>query len=120
MTTKTEGLHAGHFLESEANGTLSREVANVVSGQVLVSGQVVMFSGAKLVAATLDSNGAVNGTIAGIIFDNVDASAAEVANCVYIAREAEVKAASLTTPAGFGAPEAGVITALKTLNIRPR
>jgi hypothetical protein len=120
MTTKTEGLHAGFFLESEAEGTLSREVATVASGETLVAGEVVILSSGKLVAAPLASDGSVNGTIAGIMLDNVDASAGDVANCVYIARLAEVKRGALTTPAGFGVPEAGILTALATLNIRAR
>lgn len=41
MTVKTETLHAGNFIESEANGTQSRERVTVLSGQVLLAGAVL-------------------------------------------------------------------------------
>jgi hypothetical protein len=49
MTVKTETLHAGSFIESEANGTRSRERITVLSGQNLLAGAVL---GAVLAGAT--------------------------------------------------------------------
>ena len=50
MTTKTEPLHTGGFIISEANGFRSREVATVVSGQVVTiatftGGDTITFGG---------------------------------------------------------------------------
>lgn len=41
MTTLTEGMHAGEFIVSEANGLLSREAITVNVGESLVAGQVL-------------------------------------------------------------------------------
>lgn len=41
MTTKTETLHAGGFIVSEANGFLSREQITLLSGENVVAGEVL-------------------------------------------------------------------------------
>ncbi|RWC25899.1 head decoration protein [Mesorhizobium sp.] len=125
MTTLTETVHAGEFLQSEANGFLSRDAATVASGQVLKAGQVVEFSAGKLIACSglLDTAGTSLVTdAAGVLFDAVDASAGDVADCVYIAREAEVKDDLITYPTETtaGGEKAAVIASLKSLHIRPR
>jgi len=92
MTTKTEGTHAGGFIVSEANGTLSREKITVRQGQVLVAGQVIAKDGNGKYG--LYDNDATNNAAAGILFDNVDATLGDVA-AVGILRNAEVNANEL-------------------------
>ena len=102
MATKTEPLHTGGFIISEANGFRSREVATVVSGQNLVVGEVVQLDvNGKLTAADGIPNSddlALDTAVVGIMHAAVDASAADVANAVYIARDAEVNDADITYP----------------------
>jgi hypothetical protein len=61
MTSFTETLHAAGFLVSDAPGTLSREKITVVSGQVLLAGQVLGVisdsTGAPVYAATGGNTG---------------------------------------------------------------
>ena len=125
MTDKVEGRHAGEFLVSEANGTLSRETATVLSGQNLKAGEVVQKDGGgKLIAADgiLNTAGDVVTEVAGIIFDNVDASAADVTDSVYIDGLAEVEDAALTYPteSTAGGEKVAVIASLNKLNIKTR
>lgn len=124
MAVLTETVHAGAFIQSEANGFLSRETATVKSGEILVAGQVVQFDGVKLVACDgeLTTDDDLVTDVAGILFAAVDASDGDVANCVYVARLAEVKDDALTYPAesSDGGEKAAVIASLKKLHIRPR
>ena len=98
MATLTEGKHAGEFIISEGNGWISREAVTIVSGQTLVAGTVL----GKITASgkyAVYNNGAVDGTetAAGILYDDVDASAADVTGAVMIARMAEVNGDELTS-----------------------
>lgn len=125
MTTLTEARHPGEFLVSEANGTRSREVAPVASGQVLKAGHVVQDNGSgKLVAFTgdTDTNGDVIVEAAGVLFAPVDASGGEVAGQVYFARDAEVNLAELTHPVETtsGGETAATVASLKKLGIIAR
>lgn len=125
MPSYTETVHAGAFLQSEANGFLSRETATVKSGENLVAGQVVQFDGTELVACSGDLNTAGDALVtevAGILFDAIDATDGAVDNCVYIARDAEVKDDAVTYPteSTAGGEKAAVIESLKLLGIRPR
>ena len=124
MTTKTETLHAGVFIASEANGERSREVATVKSGENLVVGEVVQLSGGKLIAAdgALDSAGDVVTAVVGIMFDAVDASSADVENAVYIARDAEVVDADITYPdeTSAGGEKVATVASLAALGIIAR
>ena len=64
MVTKTEGIHAGEFVLSQANGERSREAVTVALGQQLTAGQVlarVAVAGAIAAAAAADNTG--NGTV---------------------------------------------------------
>jgi hypothetical protein len=97
MATLREGTHTGEFLVSEANGTRSRSTGTVLSGQVLVAGELVGIETAsgKYVAynpanAPLGSN-----VVKGIMFDNVDATGADKAGQVLIVRDAEVRGSDL-------------------------
>jgi head decoration protein D len=90
MPNQTESIHAGEFLITEANGDLSREEITIVSGQNLVAGAVL----GKITASgkyKAYDDAAVDGSqaAAGILFDAVDASAAD-AKGVGILRHAEV------------------------------
>jgi len=96
MTVLTEGKHAGEFLLSEGNGLISREVRTIAAGQNLAAGTVLgkITSTGKYAAY---NNGASDGTETAVevLFDNVDASAADV-EAVTIARNAEVNGDELT------------------------
>lgn len=96
VTTFTETKHAEEFLFSEGNGNISREVITVASGQKLKAGQPFQLSAGKAIAATgtVNTAGAIVTAVAGILSAAVDASStganADVPNCAYIARHAEV------------------------------
>jgi hypothetical protein len=97
MTVLTEGRHAGEFLVSEANGTLSRDTVTVASGQKLEAGTVVELNHAnKAIVFATDSDSVA----AGVLFNAVDATDADVPGAVIIARLAEVKAEALVVDSG--------------------
>ena len=103
MPVLTEGRYAGEFVVSEGNGKISRETITVLSGQNLQAGAVlgkVTASGKykALAPAAVDGSEAA----AGILYDAVDASAAD-AEGVAVVRLAEVNAAELVWPAGITA-----------------
>lgn len=107
--TITETIHAGAFLQSEANGSLSREVGT--AGADLVAGGVVKLSGSDLVP--YDGSG----TVKGIAFD----AAANGDPVVYIARYAEVKQDLLSSEEQTdGTIDAGGIAGLLALGIACR
>lgn len=114
MAILTESSHAGEFILSEANGNLSTEQIVVVSGQDLAAGTVVgkVTASGKYAAY---SDGASDGTevAAGILFDAVDASAADAAG-VIVERLAEVKGDALT------GSDANAVTDLLARNIKVR
>jgi hypothetical protein len=103
MPVLNEGRYAGEFIVSEGNGRISRETITVLSGQNLqaaaVLGKVTASGKYKVLAPA-----AVDGSevAAGILYDAVDASAAD-AEGVVIIRLAEVNAAELVWPAGITA-----------------
>ncbi|RWH32215.1 MAG: head decoration protein [Mesorhizobium sp.] len=99
------------------------EFATVASGQVLKAGEVVQLEGGKLIAATgLLSGDALVTDVIGVMFEAVDASGGDVANCTYIARSAELKDGLLTYPAEStaGGEKAATVASLKKLGIAPR
>ncbi|MET4240309.1 head decoration protein [Bradyrhizobium sp. RT10b] len=121
-TVKTEPQHRGEFLVSEANGTLSREVGTLSSGNVAKDGRVVKLVAGELVPATGSNAGGVSDeAIVGIILGDHDATAADLKGVVYIGRLAEVKASAVTlhgvTGGGAAAATTAVTNALKALNI---
>jgi len=116
MTTFTETLHAGHFIVSEANGHLSRESVTIDTG-VLVAGTVlgrITATGKYVILAPSATDGSQ--TAAAILFDDADASAADV-TAVAIVRLAEVIAAALVWPDGITAAQKSA--ALATLGASP-
>jgi len=105
MPQLQEGRYAGEFLVSEGNGRISREIITVLSGEALqpaaVLGKVTASGKYKgLDLAAVDGSEAA----AGILYDAVDASAAD-AEGVAIVRLAEVNAAELVWPDGITGPE---------------
>lgn len=118
MTTLTEGRHTGEHIISEANGTRSREVVTLISGQNLQPGTVL----GKITASgkyTLLAPAAEDGSevAAAVLFAAVDATAADKA-AVVNARDTEVQGACLTWPSGISAGEKTAATVeLKALGI---
>lgn len=96
MAIQAERMHAGEFIVSKGNGSISREGITVLSGQVLVAGTVVGKITASGKYKDYD-NAAADGSevAAGILYDGVDATAAD-AKGVLFARLGEVAGDSLT------------------------
>lgn len=95
MTTLTETKHAGEHVVSLATGTRSQEQITVLSGQVLKVGHVV----GKVTASGKykewnSSNSDGSQTVAGVLFDAVNATGADKPG-VITARDAEVDGALL-------------------------
>jgi Bacteriophage lambda head decoration protein D len=105
MPELQEGRYAGEFVVSEGNGRISRETITVLSGETLEAGAVLGKVTASGKYKALDP-AAVDGSeiAAGILYDAVDASAAD-AEGVAIVRLAEVNAAELVWPDGITGPE---------------
>jgi hypothetical protein len=98
MTVKTETIHQGEFLLSEANGHQSRDVATVtvvgtspylsgtVLGKVTASGKLVKYA---------DGNSDGSQTAVGVLWNELPGVAGDVKATV-ITRNAEVIGAKLT------------------------
>lgn len=118
MTTLTEGRHTGEHLISEANGTRSRDVVTLITGQNLAPGAVlgkITVSGKYTLLAPAAEDGSE--VAAAVLFAAVDATAADKA-AVVTARDSEVAGAALTWPAGITGGEKTAATAeLKALGI---
>lgn len=90
MPSKTEGRQRAEFIVSEANGSRSRDVVTIITGQNLKAGAVL----GKITASgkyTAVNAGAADGsqTAVAVLLDNTDASAADK-SAVAILRDAEV------------------------------
>lgn len=94
MTKLSEGLHAGAFLVSEANGTLSRDEVTIGASQTLVAGQVIGVGGSGHYIAY--DNDASAAAAKGILLAPVTTGVGETAKAVIINFNAEVRAADLT------------------------
>jgi hypothetical protein len=106
MATLTEGRHTGEFLQSEANGTRSRDVVSVdvpasttlqagqVLGQLSATGHYVPYDSSK-------SDGSE--AASGVLYDTVvnEAAAPATLEATVITCDAEVKAAALTWGTGM-------------------
>jgi hypothetical protein len=105
MTVFTEGQHAGEFIVSEANGTLSREIGTLITGQTLKAGTVLGTITLSGKWTQYDQDGTDGSEVAtGILFGNTDATSADHP-CVGIVRMAEVNGAELVWPADIDAAE---------------
>lgn len=124
MSVKTEGPHAGEFIVSEANGTLSRETATLASGEKVADGTVLELAASKLSAAegTANTAGVSDEVIVGVVIGNWDASAsgtnADIPGVPYIARLAEVDGSLLLKASGSA--NTALKNALKALNVVSR
>jgi len=109
MAVLTEGNHTGEFMVSEANGTRSKGTGTVLSGQELVVGELVGVETASGKYVAYDPADTITGssTVAGVAYAEVDASAADVLNAVFVVRDAEVRGSDLT----YNEAVAGTITA---------
>lgn len=92
MTTKTEGVHTGEFLLSEGNGSISREVVVIPSGQGKLAPGTLLNSSNQAV-----TSGANAATVAKILYSAVDATSSAV-KAVAITRAAEVFGEKLYMP----------------------
>lgn len=91
MATLTEGRHPAECLISEANGCRSRDTGTLILGQNLKAGTVLGKITASDKLTQYDSTaGDGSETVFGILFDNVDATNADVTGVVVIVRDAEV------------------------------
>ena len=105
MTTLTEVLHAGGYIQSESNGTRSRETGTLISGQDLIAGTVLGLITASSKLTQHDQDGADGSEVAyGILHAAVDASGGD-ADCVITRRDTEVTEADLTWQADINAGE---------------
>lgn len=105
MSQITENPRVADVVLSLANGTLSLENVILASGQDLQAGTVlgkITASGKYTQLAIGASDGSQ--TAAGVLYANINASAADTA-CVVVTREAEVKAPALIWPAGITGPQ---------------
>lgn len=101
-TVFNEGAHTGEFLIAAANGDRSMGTGTVKSGESVVTGQIMADDAGELVAIT-----AVTDTPVAIMYDDVDASSAAVADQTTVERDATVLGSSLTY--FTGATEANII-----------
>lgn len=107
MTIHTEGRHSAEYIASEANGTRSREVVTLASGNNLPAGAILarlsdgpnagQYTALDPASAASPADGSK--VAAAVLFAAVDASAGE-RPAVITARDTEVKAAALGWPAG--------------------
>ncbi len=105
MPELLEGKHRAEFIVSEANGSRARALETLESGQNLVAGAVLgrITANSKLKEynpGNLDGSE----TAIAVLYDNVDATAADV-EVTAIVRDAEVNAAELTWFAGATGPQ---------------
>lgn len=106
MAVIIEGKHTAEFLVSEANGLRGRATGILISGQNLETGSLlgIITASGKY---TRHAHGAADGsqTVAGILYDNVDATDGDIAGTVVVVADTVVRESSLTYSAGAGAPE---------------
>ena len=121
MPVLNEGCFAGEFLVSEGNGRISRETITVLSGQNLQAAAVLGKVTASGKYQALDPAGDDGSeAAAGILYDAVDASAAD-AEGVAVVRMAEVNAAELVWPDGItGGEQTTALGELAALSIIAR
>lgn len=121
MAELTEGKRTGEFIASEANGSRSRDVGTLISGQNLEAGTVLgtITASGKFTQFNQD---AVDGSEAAsaVLFDNVDASTADT-EAVVIARDAEVNGNDIIWPSDIlEAEQTAAEAELKALDILVR
>lgn len=110
MAVLTQGPNTGAYIVSEANGSLSRDVGTILAGQNLQAGQIVGVVTASSKFAKYDP-AATDGTenVAGISYDNKDATDGDIVGAVFSVRLGEVRESDLIYHDGATAGE--IITA---------
>lgn len=104
-TNLTEKRRRGFFIAHEANGTISRKTATLISGQDLEAGTVLGLITASSKYTVLNPAAADGSEVAdAILWDTVDASAGDK-TVVVIDKHAEVTQAALN----YGVADAGEI-----------
>lgn len=104
MTAITEKRHTLEFLLSEGNGTISRELGTLTSGDNLQAGAILQISADKYTEVLAgDEADAV-----AILAEACDASDGD-APCAVIARNAEVKGDALVYAAGSPAVDTDAV-----------
>lgn len=122
MPAIAQSNNLGDLLKYEAPNLYSRDLATVASGQSLTLGTVVARAPTtgKLVALdplAADSSAEAVGVLAG----DIDATLADRADAILIARHAIVASHALVWPAGITAPQkAAAITELAALGVLVR
>ena len=119
MGIYAEGKHTGEFIVSQANGARSRGTGTVLSGQTLEVGELVGIETASGKYVAYDPDDTITGsdTVAGIAYAAVDASDADVANAVFILRDAEVRGSDLTYNEAVSGTTTTEVAGLKALGI---
>lgn len=119
MSVKTETLHAGGYIVSEAENHRSRDTITIESGQgKLVAGTVLgKKSTGKYVASTVAAADGAE-TASAILFDAVDATSADVKGVAHV-RACQVRGADLTYAADvdLAAEKTAKIASLKAAGI---
>lgn len=105
MTTLTQGPVTAGYLISESNGTRSREVVTLASGNNLQAGAVLAKLAATGKYTEHNPAGADGSEVAvAVLYAGVDASTADAA-AVVTSRDAEVQADLLVWSAGISVPQ---------------
>ena len=114
----SEGKHAGEYIVSEAIGTRSRESGTVKLGQTLVTGELVGIETATGLYVAYDPADTIDGsgTVAGIAFDNFDASSGAIKG-VFFVRDAEVRGSDLTYNEAVSGTITTEVAGLKALGL---
>ena len=100
----TEGIHAGEYIVSEANGNYSREVVTVTGadlGAATVLGKVTA-SGKYAILAPAAADGTE--TAAAVLYDTAKAAVADAQQVAHV-RACEVNGLVLVWPDGISAPQ---------------
>lgn len=114
----TEKRHAGDFLLSEGDGHFSRDNVTIVSGTAAMQAGTVVGKITATGKYKQYDNQAGDGSevAAGVLYDNVDASAADVAACI-INRTAEVASDLLVWPDGSPVDVTAGVADLKSIGV---
>lgn len=116
-----EGKHTAEFIVSQANGDRSREAGVLKSGQKVVSGELLGIETATGKYVAYDPAGTIVGsdTVAGISYDNYDATTSDI-RIVIVVRDAEVRGSDLTYNEAVAGTVTTEIAGLKELGLIKR
>jgi hypothetical protein len=114
----SEGKHTAEFIVSEANGSRSRDKGTLLANQVVVAGELLGIETASGKYVAYDPAGTIVGsdTVAGIAYDNYDATGADK-SIVVISRDTEVRGSDLTYNEAVAGTVTAEIAGLKALGL---